>query len=60
MGHQNHHQKIRYMEKIKDENHKFREENLRVQREMKRQSQKVKQLEEELRYKCGNPSLYSV
>ena len=60
MGHQNHHQKIRYMEKIKDENHKFREENLRLQREIKRQNGRVKQLEEDLRFKAGDPALYSV
>ena len=60
MGHQNHYQKIRYLEKLKDENHKFREENLRLQREMKRQNVKMKQLEETVRFQTGNPALYSM
>ena len=60
MGHQNHLQKIRYLDKLKDENHKFREENLRLNRELSRSAAKIRQLEEDARFNAGDPMLYSI
>ena len=60
MGHQNHLQKIRYLDKLKDENHKSREENLRLNRELSRNAARIRQLEEDARFNSGDPVLYSI